>query len=130
MEKIFNFSRLLKKFHVDFMVITETEEGYFDHGKYVDGEQIMEKRCGAIVPMSNRKIYTTGGTYTQSDRELFTFKPLPGKLSQLKVIYKGLIYNVEESTDHSDYCDVYSYNLKRVGVFDEKNNRNILDGWA
>ncbi|MCM1544962.1 MAG: hypothetical protein NC110_06645 [Ruminococcus sp.] len=129
MGKIFDFKKLISDFHVDFHIIKLTE-GRYDHGKYIDGEPILEKRCGAIVPMSSRRMYSMGGTYNQSDRDLYTIKPLADDLSRVRVVYKNQVYSIEQSTDYSDYCDAYLYNLKWVGVFDDKNYRNLLSWWT
>lgn len=113
--KHYNFKRLINKYSVDFVLYRETEGKYIS-GKWVAGNKEQISMRGAIVPMSEKKIYSSGGTYTADDRELYVLKPLELPLSDLKVVYKGNAYAVEQGRNFEEYADVAIYNLKWVGV--------------
>ena len=113
--RLYNFKRLIKKYSVDFTLKTEAK-GQYVGGKWEAGEPICRQMRGAIVPMSDRKIYQSGGTYTQQDRMLYLSEPLQGSLQAFKVIHGTNTYTVEESRDYSDYAAVGVYTLKRVDV--------------
>ena len=110
--KLYNFTRLIRKYSVTFC-LHRTQGGYVA-GKWEEGGEAVKEMCGAIVPISDRKIYDSGGTYTTQDRELYLTKPLHGDLSEYQVIYKGNTYTVEEQRDFEDYADVAVYTLKYV----------------
>lgn len=110
--RMYNFKRLIEKYSVTFC-LHKTQGGYVA-GKWEESGTIVKSMKGAIVPMSDRKIYQSGGTYTQQDRELYLSEALRGDLSQLKVDYKQNTYTVEESRDYGDYADVAVYVLRRV----------------
>lgn len=71
MKQLFNFKRLIKKYSVPIVnclrsqlpAVMLAERGY-------------RRRCGtkmingAVIPMTTKKIYQSGGTYTEQDREL------------------------------------------------------------
>lgn len=117
MKKLYNFKRLIKKYSVDFCL--HRTQGQYVHGKWVAGGELVKNMRGAIVPMSLKKVYHSGGTYTTDDRELYLSKPLELPLSDLKVVYKGNIYSVEQGRDFDEYADVATYNLKWVGVVND-----------
>lgn len=123
MKKVFNFERLINKYSVDCQLLMGAAGGNYAGGNWVpDAVPEPKELSGAILPMTERKLYQSGGTYTESDRVLLTFQeiPLEGKVF---VVYKGRRYEVQENTDYSDYADFYSYNLKRVNVFDRTKKR-------
>lgn len=111
--KLYNFKRLIKKYSVTFTLRKESE-GEYVSGKWVVGEPDEKTMQGAIVPMSDRKIYGSGGTYTEQDRELYVSTPLQGDLSAFKVIYNQNIYAVEYGRNFEDYADAAVYTLKWV----------------
>lgn len=115
--KLYNFTRLIQKYSVSFTLCRE-QDGKYVSGKWEEGEPIKTLMRGAIVPMGERKIYDSGGTYTAQDRELYLTKTLGKPLSELTVIYGGNNYKVEESRDFSDYADVVIYVLKWVSKSD------------
>lgn len=108
--KLYNFTRLIRKYSVTFC-LHRTQGGYVA-GKWEDGGEAVKEMRGAIVPMSERKIYDAGGTYTTQDRELYLTEPLKGDLSEYQVVYKGNTYAVEEQRNFEDYADVAVYTLK------------------
>lgn len=117
MAKLYNFVRLINKYSVDFEFVAVAKGNYIS-GKYVEGEETVTACRGAIVPMAERKIYQSGGTYTQKDRDLYMHTPLPDDFQTGKVRYKGNEYSIEQETNYEDYADAYVYNLKWVKSFD------------
>lgn len=109
--KLYNFKRLIRKYSVTFS-LQRAQKGSYVAGKWVEGENTTVEMRGAIVPMSDKKIYDSGGTYTQKDRELYLTTPLEPPFSDLKVVYKGNTYAVEEGRNFEDYADAAVYNLK------------------
>lgn len=118
--KLYNFKRLIKKYSVTFCL--HKTQGEYVSGKWEQGGEIVKGMQGAIVPMSNRKIYGSGGTYTEQDRELYVSTPLEAPLSDLKVVYKGNVYAVEEGRNFEDYADAAVYTLKWVSKHDSAQN--------
>lgn len=115
MGKLYNFDRLIDKYSVDFTLVSTAEGGFVD-GKYVAGEATETPCRGAIVPMSERKIYQSGGSYTDKDKQLYMRTAIPAPLKLTKVRYKNNNYNIEQVTDYDDYADAYIYTLKWVGA--------------
>lgn len=107
--KLYNFSRLINKYSVTFTLIRS--RGEYVAGKWTETQEKEEMR-GAIVPMSDRKIYDLGGTYTAGDRELYLTAPLTAPLSDFRVSYKGNTYAVEEGRNFEDYADAAVYILR------------------
>lgn len=110
--QLYNFKRLIDKYSVTAQV--HKKQGQYIAGKWVENDDDIREVYGAIVPMSDRKIYQSGGTLTQNDREWYLSEALTGSLSDLKVVYNGNTYTVEESRDYTDYANVAVYILKRV----------------
>lgn len=117
MGKLYDFIRLIKKYSVKYEVVTASEGAYVN-GKYQQGIITLEERYGAIVPLSERKIYQSGGNYTSKDRQLFTTMPITSPLKDTKIRYKGDTYSIEEETPYSDYADAYVYVLRWVSASD------------
>lgn len=115
MGKLYNFVRLIKKYSVTYELITTSEGGYVN-GKYQKGISTVTEMYGAIVPLTERKIYQSGGNYSTKDRQLFSSVPITAPLKDTKVRYKGETYNVEEETNYSDYSDAYVYLLRWVSA--------------
>ena len=120
--KLYNFKRLINKYSVTFR-LQKKSGGAFVGGKWEQGEPVITEMRGAIVPMSERKIYGSGGAYTTQDRELYLTKPLEAPLSALRVLYKGNTYAVEEGRNFEDYADVAIYTLRQVSKSDRPQNQ-------
>lgn len=116
--KPYNFSNLIIKYGVDFE-IKEFNNGKYIGGRWSEAEAKTQNGFGAIIPLAERKIYQSGGSYTAKDRQLYTFKTLGRNLKNIKLLYKNSLYSVEQETDYSDYSDVFVYLLKYVSLFDE-----------
>lgn len=110
--KLYNFIRLISKYSVDFTLITPSK-GEYEGGIYVDGESESKAMRGAIVPLSEKKLYQEGGNYTAEDRELYMSARIDSALLGGRVLYKGNYYRIEEETDYSDYADAYRYTLRK-----------------
>lgn len=117
MKKLYDFRRLIEKYSVDFLLVTEEKGGYVG-GKYVAGKETVTERRGAIVPISDKKIYQSGGTLTDKDRQLFMKTPIEESLKYSNVKYNGCKYSIEQETNFDDYADAYIYMLKWVENFD------------
>lgn len=116
--KRFDFSRLINTYSVECLLLSESVSGSYIGGEWVPGaEAVSESIKGAVIPMTAHKLYQSGGTYTEQDREFITYKEISLEPSHF-IVYKGLKYQVLENTDYSDYAGFYAYNLKRVGAFD------------
>lgn len=108
--KLYNFTRLINKYSVPFCL--HRSQGRYVAGKWEEGGEIVQNMRGAIVPISDRKVYDSGGTYTTKDRELYLLSPLEGDLSEYRVVYNGNYYAVEAGRSFEDYADVTIYTLK------------------
>ena len=113
MSKLYNFTRLITKYSNPFTLVTLSGGGYVG-GKYVEGTETETTLTGAIVPVSDSKIYQSGGVLTQKDRQLYMKTPISNSLTGAKVKYKGNEYNIEQETNYEDYADAYVYTLRWV----------------
>lgn len=128
MAQIFNFDRLIRKYSVNCKLISEAADG-----RYIGGEWVPEPAppsqgiTGAVIPMMDRKIYQSGGTYTEQDREFITLVEIPLEPTHY-IIHHGSKYEIQENTDYSGYAGFYAYNLKRVSAFDRSGKDQHLPG--
>lgn len=116
--KLYNFTRLISKYKTTFEIVEKNSGNYDDNGEWRGDESAAITKQGAIVPMSEKKMYQSGGSYTTQDRELYMFEKLSDALLNSYIIYKGNRYNIEEETDYGEYSDVYVYVLRRVSAVD------------
>lgn len=115
---LYNFSRLIKKYSVDCHLLSEPSSGSYIGGEWVpDGVPLPQDITGAVIPMTDRKIYQSGGTYTEQDREFITLVGIPLEPTHY-IVHGGTKYKVQGNTDYSDYAGFHAYNLKRVDAFD------------
>ena len=110
--KLYNFTRLIRKYSTTFCL--HRKQGGYVSGKWEDGDTIVKEMRGAIVPLSERKVYSSGGAYTTQDRELYLTKALEAPLRALTVVWDGNTYTVEEGRNFEVYADVAVYTLKWV----------------
>lgn len=113
MPKLYNFKRLIEKYSVDFTLVSISEGSYVG-GKYVEGVKTETQCRGAVEPISDSKIYQSGGALTTKDRRLFMKNPIEQSLTNSKVIHKGNVYKIEQEANYEDYADAYIYTLKWV----------------
>lgn len=109
----YDFTDLIRRHSVPFEVVAFTKGGYVG-GKYQKGLQTVTEREGAILPMTDNKIYQSGGTYSTKDRMLYMSTPIDGAFDTLKIRYDGNMYGIESAQDFSEYSDAYIYTLKWV----------------
>ena len=114
---MYDFTDLIRRHSMAFELVSYSEGNYIG-GKWQNGLESVSERFGAIIPMSERKIYKSGGTYTSKDRTLYMSSPISEPLKYVKVRYKNNLYNVEEARDFSDYSADYVYVLRWVSSFD------------
>lgn len=118
MARLFDFDRLIAKYGVGCTLLAEASGGSYIGGEWVPGPPPPAQGItGALIPMTDRKIYQGGGTYTEQDREFITLEEVPLEPVHY-IVYGGMKYQVQENTDYSGYAGFYAYNLKRVGAFD------------
>ncbi len=118
MPEIYRFKRLIDKYSVSFQLEIESA-GAFNHiGEWVEGAPVTTSHTGALLPLTQRQIYQSGGRLTDADRTLIISKSvvIPPKA---KIDYKGKTYHVEAMIPFEDYGDFNSYTLKHVSAFNE-----------
>lgn len=113
---IYNFARLIKKYTVSCQLV-DIADGSWKAGVWVEGKKTTTDISGAIVPISEKRIQNSGGSYKQGDCEFITTKPLVIH-SNTYIVHKGKKYKLEDSTDYSDYADFNTYVARRVSAFD------------
>lgn len=112
----FNFYDLINKYSCTFKAIIASESSYNDVGEYscTKGEKEL---TGAIIGISDSKIYRSAGTLTDKDKYLFMFEELP--LNDTEIIYKNNRYKVEGQVENAEFTGVYQYTLKFVSAFNK-----------
>ena len=117
----FDFSGLIDKYTVDFTVLSAGESHYNDLGDLVTDEPQEQAKRGAIIGISESKIYRSDGVLTEKDKQLYMLESL-GKINKAYVIYAGNKYKVEQEPNegNAQFTGVFSYVLKWVSAFDRK----------
>lgn len=121
---LYKFARLIEKYGVSCQLV-EISEGSWKAGVWIEGETTTTDINGAIVPISEKRIQNSGGSYKQGDCEFITIKPLVIH-SNTYIVHKDKKYKLEDTTDYSDYADFNIYVARRVSAFDttSKNTAN------
>lgn len=120
------FQRLIKKYEIDIQLIYQQEGSYID-GEYVKGLERMESRKVVITPISERKAYDSGGSYTTQDFQLISSTEINLEENPM-ILHKEKRYKLEPDGSYDNYVDVYNYIMKRVDNFDRtKANDSCLD---
>nr|DAD87162.1 MAG TPA: head closure knob [Siphoviridae sp. ctM4P7] len=114
---MFDFTDLIEKYSVPYTLIIPGENGGFVDGYYQEATATRREMEGAIVPYKESRIYQSGGSLTNEDRELYSSEKLEFE-KNLYVEHSGKTYKVDTEADYGDYADVYVYGLKRVSVHD------------
>ena len=117
MTERYDFRDLINRHSLLFELVSHSG-GEYVGGVWQNGSESVSERSGAIIPLSERKIYQSGGTYTSKDRRLYMTTPIESALKETQVRYKGNVYDIEEDTDYSDYSAAYIYVLRWVSSFD------------
>lgn len=116
--KYFNLDSLIDKYSVDFTVISTSEGSYNDLGDWVSGNTIETTKRGAIIGISDTKMYRSEGMLTSKDRELYMKESLGCDFDNAHVVYNGIKYKVESMpNDNHEFTGVYAYTLKYVSAF-------------
>ena len=117
----FIFADLISKCEVPCKLITFSKGSYIA-GEYVKGEKLSRDIKAAIITMTSRAIYESGGRLTSSDRQMFIVKDndiINLENGTFYVEHNGNRYKVEECYLYGeDYADFNSYTLRRVSSFD------------
>lgn len=114
--RLYNFARLIKKYTVSCQLVSFAE-GKWSAGEWVDGEKTTTPIDGAVVPINEKRIQNSGGSYKQGDCEFITTQPITLN-SDTYLVHKDKIYKLEDTTDYSDYADFKTYVARRVSAFD------------
>ena len=110
----FDFVSLINKYITSFKVVFGSNIKYNNMGEEIHTEEEKEL-TGAIISISDSKIYQSARTLTSADKYLFTFEPLP--IINTKVIYKNKAYKVENQVENAEFTGVYQYTLKYISAF-------------
>lgn len=112
--RIYSFERLIRKYFTSILINIEVPGGFVD-GIYTPGGKVEKQVQAAVIPMSSKQLYQSGGRYTDADKNIYTLEPL---IPKTKMIYKELTYSVEQSSDYTEYGDFFHYVLKAVSILD------------
>lgn len=113
----FNFDRLINKYACEFTVLNAGNDDFDDLGERTTSiaEKVMN---GAIIGISESKIYRSDGVLTVKDKDLFMKESL-GKINETHVIYDGNKYKVETNPQNNhQFTGVWQYTLKWVSAFE------------
>lgn len=113
----FHFERLIDKYSSEITAILPSKGSYDDSGEYVKGEPEKISLYGAILDISEKKIYNSNGTLTEKDKQLFVKGELAQNLVGAKIIYDNKQYSIEDETENSKFTGFSSYTLKYVSAF-------------
>lgn len=116
--KYFNFERLISKYSVEFDVYVPVSVGdYADNGEYIKSDNIKITVKGAILSLSEAKIYRSEGNLTANDRILFMTSDFDFELEGAFVVYNNKKYYIESMFENAEFTGVFQYNLKYVSAF-------------
>ena len=113
----FDFCNIINKYSVNFKAIITVNKSFNDEGIYLDTNEEKEL-TGAIISISDGKIYRSDGTLTSKDKYLFVFEKLP--IKDTEIIYSENRYRVEEEVENAEFTGVYQYILKYVSAFNKE----------
>lgn len=114
----FNFSPLIRSFENPFTVLTYTESGFDERGKWQEGQEKKTTLKGAIIGFKESKVFRAEGAITAKDKRLFMLQMLPQALIGAKVLYNKQEYTIESELENAEFTGVYSYYLRWVKAFD------------
>lgn len=116
MKQKFNFKRLIHEYSMQYELVQKGQGSYID-GEYVLAEESVLEKQGAILPLSMQKIYQSGGSYTQEDRQLYSNDAID--LTCKSYVRKdGKLFEIQEDKEYKEMANVYIYILKWVKNFD------------
>ena len=112
----FHFERLIKKYSSKITAIIPAK-GHYENGEYVKGSDKTFELMAAILDIDRKKIYNSGGTLTEQDKQLYVIGTLTEEIRGAKIIHNGKEYSVEQDTDNSLFTHFTAYILKYVSAF-------------
>ena len=118
--KKYNFERLINKYAVTCQLVT-MEEGHWEAGEWQEGNQTISTIRGAVIPISQKRMQSSGGSYQLGDCEFITTRDIPLS-SDTFLIYKEKKYKLTDTIDYSEYADFKTYLGKGVSAFDTAGN--------
>lgn len=117
---LYKFARLIKKYTVSCQLVNFSE-GSWQAGEWQAGKPTTTNISGAKVPMTEKRIYNSGGYYKQGDCDFITTQPIEIN-SNTYLVHGDKKYKLEDCTDYSDYADFNIYVARRVSSFDTTGN--------
>lgn len=114
---LYNFERLIQKYSVDCQLVT-IAKGKWSAGVYQKGAEKVTDISGAVIPITETRVQSSGGTYKQGDCEFITTQPIEITDETFLAVHDKK-YKLENSTDYSDYADFNIYVARRVSSFDK-----------
>lgn len=115
--KYFDFDNLIRKYSVDFIILTQGKDTYDEYGDLIKGADAKVTKHGAIIGINERRIYKSDGYLTEKDKDLYMTESL-GEFTNVTVIYGGNRYKVETNPqNNAQFTGVYQYTLKWVSAF-------------
>ena len=114
----FNFAPLIRAYESPFTLLTFSEAGYDERGKWHDGEEAKTELKGAIIGARESKSFKPEGANLAKDKRLYTLEKLPDALTGAKVQYRNQEYMIESELENAEFTGVYSYYLRWVKSFD------------
>ena len=115
----FNFDSLIDKYTVDFTVVNAGDGYYDDLGDWRSGEAVKLRKRGAVIGISESKVYRSDGVLTTKDKQLYMKEPL-GRIDKAHILYNGGRYSIEQEPNegNAQFTSVFSYVLKWVSAFE------------
>lgn len=115
----FDFKRLITKYGRNFTLLVPGEGAYVG-GVWQEGEPTRLALFGAIISLTETKLYQLGGTLTAQDRHLYMLEPINAPLQGAKVEFEGNTYHIEQDRANGNevFTGVWSYTLKWVSAID------------
>ena len=116
----FRFERLITKYGRRFDIIIPAM-GEYVGGVWKEGKPVIEEEFGAILSLSETKLYQLGGTLSAQDRHLYMNHAIRHPLEGVKIKFHGNIYHIEEnrSRGNEEFTGVYAYTLRWVSAIDQ-----------
>ncbi len=115
----YNFDSLIDKYTVDFTIVNAGDGYYDDLGEWRCGETVKTEKRGAVIGISESKLYRSDGVLTEKDKQLYMKETL-GTIDKAHIIYNGNKYKVEQEPNegNAQFTGVFSYLLKWVSAFE------------
>lgn len=125
--KYFHFERLIRKYSTEFKVILPAKGSYDDSGEYVKGTKKTVTMTGAVLDIDERKLRSLNstqsartGTLTTKDKQLYMTSELTDDLTDVRVVYNGKVYSVEDEKENRIFTGVCAYILTYVSAFNKE----------